>query len=51
MCGYIIRSLTLKEGHGLRKIFGLRTDEVTEEWRKLHKKEVYDLYPLPNIIV
>jgi hypothetical protein len=29
----------------LRRIFGLKRDEVTEEWRKLHNKELHDLYP------
>jgi hypothetical protein len=27
----------------LRRIFGPNSDEVTEEWRKLHNKELYDL--------
>lgn len=27
----------------LSKIFGLKREEVSEEWRKLHKEEVYDL--------
>jgi len=31
-------------------IFGLKRDEVTEEWRKLHNKELYDLYYSSNII-
>jgi hypothetical protein len=30
----------------LRKIFGLRKDEVTGEWRELHKGELYDLVAL-----
>jgi hypothetical protein len=34
----------------LRKIFGLKRDEVTEEWRKLHNEELHDLYSLPSII-
>jgi hypothetical protein len=34
----------------LRKIFGPQRDEVTEEWRILHKKELNGLYFLPNII-
>jgi hypothetical protein len=34
----------------LRKIFGLRKDEVTEGWRKLHNEELHDLYTLPTII-
>jgi hypothetical protein len=45
-------SFTLREEgrHGLfknrvlRKIFGPKRDEVTEECRKLHKKELYDPY-------
>jgi hypothetical protein len=34
----------------LRRIFGPRRDEVTEEWRKLHNKELRDLYSSPSII-
>ena len=34
----------------LRRIFGSRRDEVTGEWRKLHNKELNDLYSSPNII-
>jgi hypothetical protein len=33
----------------LRRIFGSKRDEVTGEWRRLHKKELYALYS-PNII-
>jgi len=34
----------------LRKIFGPKGDEVTRQWRKLHNKELSDLYSSPNII-
>ena len=34
----------------LRRIFGPRRDEVTGEWRRLHNKELNDLYPSPNIV-
>jgi hypothetical protein len=34
----------------LRRIFGPKRDEATGEWRKLHNKELHDLYPSPNII-
>jgi hypothetical protein len=35
---------------GLIRIFGPKRDEVTGEWRKLHNKELHDLYSSPNII-
>jgi hypothetical protein len=28
----------------LRTSFGLKRDEVTGEWRRLHNEELYDLY-------
>ena len=34
----------------LTKIFGVKKDEITGEWRKLHNPEVYALYSSPNII-
>jgi hypothetical protein len=34
----------------LRRIFGPKRDEVTEEWRKLRYEELHDLYFSPNII-
>ena len=34
----------------LRRIFGPRRDEVTEEWRRLHNEELNDLYSSPNIV-
>ena len=48
-----IWSLTLREEHRLRvlrRIFGLKMDEVIGEWRKLHTKELNDLYSSLNII-
>jgi hypothetical protein len=48
-----IWSLTLREEHKLRvlrRIFGRKRDEVTGEWRKLHNKELLDLYSSPSII-
>jgi hypothetical protein len=34
----------------LRKIFGLKRDEVVGEWRRLCNEEPYDQYSSPNII-
>jgi hypothetical protein len=34
----------------LRRIFGPKKDEVTGEWRKLHIKELNDVYSSPNTI-
>jgi len=34
----------------LRRIFGPRRDEVTGEWRRLHNKELNDLYSSPSIV-
>jgi hypothetical protein len=51
-------SLTLREEHRLRvfenrvlrRIFGLKRNEVTGGWRKLRNKELRDLYSSPSII-
>jgi len=46
-------SLTLREERGLRvlrRIFGPKRDETTNEWRKLHNEELNDLYSSPNIL-
>jgi hypothetical protein len=32
----------------LRRIFGLKRDEVIGGWRKLHTEELHDLYSLPS---
>jgi hypothetical protein len=42
--------LRVFENKVLRRIFGLKKDEVTEGWRKLHGEELRDLYFLPGII-
>ena len=43
-------SLRVFENRVLRRLFGPKRDEVTEEWKKLHKEELKDLYSLPNIV-
>ena len=43
------RKLRVFENRVLRKVFGPKRDEVTQEWRKLHNEELNDLYSLPNI--
>jgi hypothetical protein len=51
-------SLTVREGHKLRvfenkvlrRIFGPERDRVTGGWRKLHNKELHNLYSSPSII-
>jgi hypothetical protein len=51
-------SLTFREEHRLSvfenrllgKIFGPKRDDITRDWRRLHKEELYDLYSSPIII-
>jgi hypothetical protein len=58
LCIFIYIGLTLRVEHRLRvfeimvlrRIFGPKRDEVTGEWRKLHNKELHDLYSSPSII-
>jgi hypothetical protein len=38
------------ENRVLRRIFGPKRDEVAGGWRKLHKKELHNLYSSPSII-
>jgi len=44
------RKLRVFENKVLRRIFGPKRDEVTGEWRKLHNKELNDLYCSTNIV-
>jgi hypothetical protein len=51
-------SLTLRQKHSLRvfenrvlrRIFGVKRDEVRGGWRKLHNEELHNLYSSPSII-
>jgi len=45
--GYRLRVF---ENRVLRKVYGHKIDEVTEEWRRLHNEKLYDLYCSPNTI-
>jgi hypothetical protein len=38
------------ENRVLRRTFGAMRGEVTGEWRKLHNKELHDLYSSPTIV-
>jgi hypothetical protein len=42
--------LRVFENSVLSRIFGLKRDEVTGEWRKLHNMELCGLYSSPSII-
>jgi hypothetical protein len=44
------RRLRVFENRVLRRIFGPKRDEVTDEWRKLHNEELNILYSSPNIV-
>jgi hypothetical protein len=52
-------SLSLREEHRLRvfenrvlkRIFGLKMDEIIGDWRKLHYKDLHNLYSSSNIPV
>jgi hypothetical protein len=58
LCGCETWSLTLRQEHRLRvfqnrvlrRIFGLKRDKVTGEWRTFHNEELCDLYSSPSII-
>jgi hypothetical protein len=38
------------ENRVLRRIFGPRRDEVTEEWIKLYNEKLYDYYSSPTLV-
>jgi hypothetical protein len=56
--GFETWSLTLREEHKLRvfenrvlrRIFGLKRDEVIREWRKLYNEELRNLHTSPSMI-
>jgi hypothetical protein len=44
------RRLGVFENTVLRRIFGLKRDEITREWRKLHNEKPSGLFPPPTIV-
>jgi hypothetical protein len=44
------RRLRVFENRVLRRVFGPKRDEVTEDWRKLHNEELNNLYSSPSIV-
>jgi hypothetical protein len=38
------------ENRVLRRIFGLKRDEMMGGWRKLHNEELHNLYSSPSVI-
>jgi hypothetical protein len=44
------RRLRVFENRVLRRVFGLKRDEMTGEWGKMHNEELNDLHALPNIL-
>jgi len=42
--------LRVFENRVLRKLFGPKRDEVTQEWSKLYNEELNDLYSSPSIV-
>ena len=44
------RRLRVFENRVLRRIYGIKRDEVTGEWSKLHNEELNDLYSSFNIV-
>ena len=51
MVSHVERGTQVKvfENKVLRKIFGVKRNENTGEWRKLHNAELHALYSSPNI--
>jgi hypothetical protein len=43
-------TLRVFEKRMLRRMFGMKRDEVIGGWRKLHNEELYNLYGAPSII-
>jgi hypothetical protein len=38
------------ENRGMMRLFGLKTKDVAEGWRRLHNEVLHNLYASPNII-
>jgi hypothetical protein len=57
--GCEIWSLALREEHRLRvsenrvlrRIFGMKRNEIIGDWRKLHYEDLHNLHFLPNTLV
>jgi hypothetical protein len=53
-CAYFplkeVDRLRVFENKVLRRIFGLKRDDVTGKWRKLHNEELRDFYSSPSVI-
>ena len=47
---WVEHRLRVFENMALRGMFGLKRDEVTGDWRRLHSEELYNVYCLPDII-
>jgi hypothetical protein len=43
--------LRIFQNRVLRRIFELKKDEVTGDWRKLHNEELHNFYSSPDIIM
>ena len=43
------RGLRVLDNMILRKTFGPKKDEMSEEWKRLHNEELYDVYSSPGI--
>jgi hypothetical protein len=43
------KGLLLFENRVLKRVFGLKRDQVTAYWRRLRNEELYDVYFSPNI--
>jgi hypothetical protein len=44
-------ALRVFENRVLRRIFGLKRDEMMGDWRKLHNEELHNLYSSPNRLI
>jgi hypothetical protein len=44
-----VKAYMRSTGIAPRRIFGPKRNEVTGEWRRIRKKELYALYSSPNI--